>query len=396
MDEPDLSGIDPLRVPEARRRIAAIDAYLKLPDPTSADTQRFAETIGLSRVQFGRLARVWRDHCDARLLVIGRRGAANRKYNVDGVAIDISNAVISEAGVGTTLAAVAPEIERRCAEAGISPPARSTIYNYVRAARATAIQPAEGPPRIVVGRMWFHLPVAGLPADAMPTLLAAMMLPERIVVAHELSLDPANPPRIGALIEALAAERAAGAAPRPLLLDPDDRRIAAGALESAGLGRTRSHDRSVQSELSKALSGRLGPLAVIHRRGSARPGTKRVMSRQDEPIPAAQVRDTIQQAINAHNAATLVERPAFELGPLASDRSPHGVQVSQASTSFSRSPVRIPNPSISAARPGRCSSSRATIPSAISLASSANADASLGSASVEKCLTQHSSDPSPP
>ncbi|RUA15526.1 MAG: hypothetical protein DSY55_06135 [Clostridia bacterium] len=68
MSEPDFSGIDPLRVPEARRRVEAIRRYLALEAPSSADTTRIASTIGLSRVQFGRLVRAWRDHRDAALL----------------------------------------------------------------------------------------------------------------------------------------------------------------------------------------------------------------------------------------------------------------------------------------------------------------------------------------
>lgn len=76
MSEPDFSGIDPLRVPEARRRVEAIRRYLALEAPSSADTTRIASTIGLSRVQFGRLVRAWRDHRDAALLVVGKRGSS--------------------------------------------------------------------------------------------------------------------------------------------------------------------------------------------------------------------------------------------------------------------------------------------------------------------------------
>jgi hypothetical protein len=313
MNEPDFSGIDPLRVPEARRRVIAIEEYLKMTSPTSADTERFAKTVGLSRVQFGRLARVWRDHRDARLLVIGKRGAASRDYGIDGRATEIAMRVIREAGASATLAGVAPEIERLCSKAGVSPPSRGTINNWIRAERTGADMPMVGPPRIVIGRMWFHLPTAGMPASAMPTLLAAVALPERIVLAHAVSTDPANPPSVPDLIDRLAAMRAVGAPPRPLLLDPDDRRVGADALDRAGLGGTRSHNRSVQRELSKAFAGRLGPLAVIHQRGMARPATKRVISRQDQPLPADQVVATIEDAINSQNAATLASPPPFDL-----------------------------------------------------------------------------------
>ena len=313
MNEPNFSGVDPLRVPEARRRVAAIEQYLKLDDPKSADTLRFAETVGLSRNQFGRLARIWRDHRDARLLVIGKRGAATRQYNVDDRAIAISNAVIAEFGGTATLARVAPEIESRCAAAGVPSPARSTINNYIRAARATAGRPVEGPPRIVIGRMWFHLPVVGMPASAMPTLLVAVMLPERIVVAHEISLDPLSPPSVSEVIDALAGMTTAESPERPLLLDPDDRRVAVDALARAGLGHTRSHNRSVQRDLSRAFAGRLGPLNAILQRGMARPATKRVITRQDEPLPAIEVHAIIDAAIKTQNAAGMVAMPTFTL-----------------------------------------------------------------------------------
>jgi hypothetical protein len=312
MSEPDFSGIDPLRVPEARRRVAAIEAYLELPDPTSADTARFGSSIGLSRVQFGRLARVWRDHRDARLLVIGKRGAATRDYGIDSRAAAIAADVIREAGAGATLAGTAPLIEQRCADAGVTPPARSTINNWIRAERASASAAVGGPSRIVIGRMWFHLPVAGLPASAMPTLLAAVTLPERVILAHAVSTDPAKPTSVADLIDRLAAMRTAGASPRPLLLDPDDRRVGAAALERAGVGGTRSHNRSVQRELSRSFGGRLGPLATVHQRGMARPATKRVITRQDAALPPPEVVATIDSAVDAHNAA-LAPAPPFGL-----------------------------------------------------------------------------------
>jgi hypothetical protein len=313
MSEPDFSGIDPLRVPEARRRVAAIEAYLTLPDPTSADTERFGNSIGLSRVQFGRLARVWRDHRDARLLVIGKRGAATRDYGIDGRAADIARRLIHIAGPAATLAKIAPEVELRCAEAGVAAPARGTINNWIRAELARAAIPADGPPRIVIGRMWFHLPVVDMPPNSMPTLLAAVALPERVVLAHAVSTDTSMPPSVSDLIDRLAAMRIGGATPRPILLDPDDRRVAIGALDRAGVGRTRSHNRSVQRELSKAFAGKLGPLAVIHQRGMARPATKRVISRQDQPLPAEQVVATIDDAVVAQNATALTGPPPFDL-----------------------------------------------------------------------------------
>jgi hypothetical protein len=312
MTKPDFSGIDPLRVPEARRRIAAIEQYLALPSPTTADAAEHAARVDLSRWQFLRLVRVWRDHRDAHLLVIGKRGKATRQYGVDTRATDIMEEVVGVTGGAADLAMVAVEVEKRCAVEGIAPPARGTIYNKIREARATSGGHVDGPPRIVVGRMWFHLPVAGQPVTAMPTLLVATLLPERLIVAHQLSTDLMSPPSVKALVEDLLSVREPGAPARQLLIEPDDRRAAAVALEGAGV-HVRSHYRSVQREISRAFGGRLGGLKAIYRRGLARPKTKKVLSRQDEPITHAEARDVVETAIAANNERSTKRNGPFDI-----------------------------------------------------------------------------------
>lgn len=69
MREPDFSGTDPLRLSEARRRIDALNPYPDLPSPRTVDATRIAASISLSRWQFQRLARVWREHRNPALLV---------------------------------------------------------------------------------------------------------------------------------------------------------------------------------------------------------------------------------------------------------------------------------------------------------------------------------------
>lgn len=314
MSEPDFSGIDPLRVPEARRRIAALEAYLSLAAPSEADIRRFADSIGTSRSSFFRLARVWRDHRDARLLVIGKRGASKRNYSLDRRSVEIMDTVIAEQGPDVTIVSIAAEIERRCADQNLKPPSPQTINNYARRARAES-GTVGGPPRVVVGRMWFHLPMTDRPRNTMPALLVAVALPERLILTHRLSTDASRPPSVNSLIDELSAQRTAGAERRPILLDPDDRRVGAAALERAGLGATRSHKRSVQRELAKALNGRLGPLSAIYQRGMAKPGIRPVLSRQDQPLPATEVAEIIEGAVRTHNDAYGPPRP-FDLAPL--------------------------------------------------------------------------------
>lgn len=313
MNEPDFSGIEPLRVPEARRRLAAINEYLALPNPRTPDVLRLASSIDLSRQQFLRLVRVWRDHRNARLLVIRRSGVATRDYAVDPRAVEIAEEVIAQAGTAATLAKVAPEIEARCVSEGILPLARATINNHLRKARADARAVMDGPPRIVIGRMWFHLPIEGLPLSAMPTVLAAVLLPERLIIAHEISTDPERPPSINALINTVGSQAVPGAPARELMLNPDDRRMGIEALARVGVAKGPTPRRSVQREISKAFSGKLGPVAAIHQRGMARPATKKVLSRQDHAISEAEAIKVITDAIDAHNAAMLSEAPPFDI-----------------------------------------------------------------------------------
>lgn len=314
MEVTDYSGIDATRVPEARRRVAALNAYLKLYSPTKADTMHFAGILGLSRVQFGRLVRVWRDHRDPSLLVIGKRGASTRDYGVVERAIEIAQAVIEEADTNAKLTEVAAEVNRRCAIEKLRAPSQATIWTYIKKARAIGGHAANNePPRIVIGRMWFRLPVNEMPADAMPMLLAAVLLPERFIVAHAISVDPESPPSVSALIDALERNRTFGAAKRPVHIAADDRRAGAAALDRAGLNGTRSYDRSVQRELSKSYGGKLGPLDVIYQRGMAKPASSCVITRQQEALSAEAVVEAVEAAITSSNGAAITETPAFDL-----------------------------------------------------------------------------------
>lgn len=312
MSEPDFSGIEPLRLPEARRRVAEITGYLQLHSPTISDADHRAAQLGLSRFQFYRLVRVWREHRKPSLLVIGRRGKSNRNYGLTERAVEIAHEEIASAGAGAELATVALAVEARCSAEGVAPPSRPTIWAYIRKARA-AVVALDGPLRILVGRFWFHLPVMDAPSGSMPMLLGAVLLPERIIIAHEVSTDPDQPPSIATLVETLAALRTPGAAKRTLLLDPNDRRAASSVLAAAGLGHVASHPRSVQRELSRAFGDQLGPLKVIYRRGAAKPATRRVSTRLDQPLQESDALSVIAEAVDSSNVLSPVETPAFDI-----------------------------------------------------------------------------------
>ncbi|WP_137864595.1 MULTISPECIES: hypothetical protein [unclassified Sphingomonas] len=74
MKEVDLSGIDPLRRDEVRRRIGILQRYLALKSPTKADAEHHAKQIGIGVQQFYRLAKVWRIKGEPEAVGAGTRG----------------------------------------------------------------------------------------------------------------------------------------------------------------------------------------------------------------------------------------------------------------------------------------------------------------------------------
>lgn len=301
MNEPDFSGIDPLRLPEARRRVAEITSFLGQRTRTIADAERCASNLGISRFQFYRLAKVWSEHRKPSLLVGGLRGGTSRDYGISRRGVEIAAEEIAAAGSAAELATIAVAVETRCAAEGTTPPSRPTLWSYIMKARADRAASA-GPPSIVIGRFWFHLPIEAVHAGAMPMLLAAVLLPECIIVAHSISADGVSMPDVNDIVAQVSARRTPSAQARPLLMEAGDRHAAADALAVAGLERTTAHPRSVQRVLARAFGERLGPLRTIYRRGSAKPGKKGVAHRHGRPLRAEEAARMIADAIDASNA----------------------------------------------------------------------------------------------
>lgn len=310
MEGIDLSGIDPVRVPEARRRIEAIHTYTALKNPTTADAVRIGESIGLSRSRFVRLVAAWRLHRDAKLLVMDRRNDSGPASSISPDVAGIMEAVIREADNGGTLRSIVERIKARCADVGLDAPAQPTVWREMRKMQAVGNLPVSGPPRIVIGRMWFHLPVEGQRPGTMPVALIAVMLPERLIVARRVSTDPDAPPEVEALVDDVAGCQEAGGEARPLLIGSDDWAAAATRLDTLGLSDVRPCRRSLQIEVSKAFGGKLGQLRVAFRplamRSDASPRI-----RQARPLTMTEAIEAIDAAIEANNVATEVSIPPF-------------------------------------------------------------------------------------
>lgn len=313
----DYLGVDPIRLTEAKRRVAVLEEYTQLLDPTGAVTEEFACRLDLSKVQFNRLVRSWRDHRNPSLLVIGKRGPSSRKYGISGRAKEIAYHCIAAADADVTVDQITAEIKRQCSDEELRAPSRATIWSYLRKARANAAANSEvGPPRILIERMWARVPIIDMPITYMPTVLVAVLLPERLIVAYDISIDREKPPSVIEVVSALARARSTGSDQRPLLLSASDRRVASQALEAAGLSKIRAHDKSILREISNTFGGQLGTLELIHRRGMAKSAKRLGITRQETPLTSQAAIDLINTAIKMHNHACKTQTVRFDIKPV--------------------------------------------------------------------------------
>ena len=308
----DFSGVEPLRLHEARRRVAAVEAYNQLKSPTTHDATDAAQSIGLNLAQFRRLVRVWRTYRDASLLVSGPRRRPRGDYGLDPRAEEIIAKAIEEAGDNAELAPVSRAVRCACDHAGVRPPSQATIYKRIKAVRATGVGQIAADPLIIVGRMWFHLPITGRLTGDMPCLLVALTLPERQIIYHEISTNPSHPPCVRNAVRALITNRNQEAPKRRLLLDPYDFDVASAVLDEANLPAVKPHKRSVQRMLTKAMGGKLSSLNAIYRPQNARPHNRKI-SRQDNPLQENELHKIIELGIEHHNNSLASEVPLYDI-----------------------------------------------------------------------------------
>lgn len=309
MTKPDFSGVEPTRVAEALRRIKTIENYLDIERPGAEQTAAAAESLQLTRWTFARLVKSWRDHRDPTMMVKSRTGPSKRDYGIDVRAKRIAKEEIQKVGFSAELSNVAPAIEAACNKLAIKPPSRPTIYNYILAERREGTLRFDRLPCVVIGRMWFHLPLEETAANAMPCALLGVALPERIVIAHAISASKYSPPSIvKVLSEVLDASNGEGVC-KELLLDSVDRAAASSMIAARDLSGIASCKLSLQRLLAQAFGDQISLLQPIYRRGGALVKPKYVMGSHDQSLDADAAVSVIEEAIALSNSAR------GELGP---------------------------------------------------------------------------------
>ncbi|MBA4040305.1 MAG: hypothetical protein C0474_00590 [Sphingobium sp.] len=291
----DMTGVDPARWREVRRRVSILDEFVAMHRPPLAVRTAFAHRMGLSVSQFMMLARVWRITRRASAIPGARsRIAVTRARRLPARSIGIMRETIADLGPIARRKDVLAEVGRRCAAEGIASPSGSTIANALADSRTDMASIPGSAPEILIDECLVKLPVARGDAIVMPHVLLAIALPERRVLAAAISCDPLHAPSPSTLMADLqAACDHLASLPIRAAHHPD--------LERRVDGHATSSSPADMPSLGRVLGNRLGDLRILHRATMARPVATLVAARHASALDAEEAATAIMSAVASHN-----------------------------------------------------------------------------------------------
>lgn len=298
MEGIDLSGVDPTRWSEIRRRVAILKEYCAIPERTQRSRRAFARRLGIGEAHFSSLAQVWRERRDPADLPGARAHHPPKPANrLPAASTDAARAVIADLGAMARRRDVLAEVFRRCDETKVIPPSPATITNLLATARASLGESTTFEPEILVDSCAAKLPALHRGEVILPRLLVAIQLPERVIVAYEVSLDPAVSPSVEGLAASIRA--AADPAGRPLRI----RAPHLSAPEQVMIGATVLRGKPVGlPTLPQLLAPAIGEVPVVFQVARARSADSLVKIRNVLPLSPKDVETAIHQAVAAYNA----------------------------------------------------------------------------------------------
>lgn len=317
MEEPDFSGIDPVHLDGARKRLAAIREYQAIDRPTRADSERIAASVGMSVGAFYTLNRAWTQHRNVNALAMPKRNKKARTPSISPRVKGVVEQVIADLTPFVKPKSIYDTVIERCLAEGLKVPSRGTVVSAIQDARAKNTGPVAGDAQIVIGRFWFRLPVHDddgvVITTRTPCLLMAVALPERQILAHEISTDDSKPPSLEKLLMTLVAMQSDKAEIRSLHLHRHDKEIARSTLASndSKISITIS---GVQADLNESFGGKLGDHSVMVAYGRIHPDSPGYeISRQEEPTTKQRAEGLIHKAVSENNASRHLAVPKFKL-----------------------------------------------------------------------------------
>lgn len=312
MQDIDLSGVDPRRWPEIRRRIDAIQGYIALGRRDGARRDEYAAQLGISPMMFLSLVKAWKEHGDAvRLsgsgLDRGRPRAARSLPEATRIAIEEA---ISALGTDARHVDVVAEANRRCDAAGTKRASSGMVQHLLMRARRDAV-PKDGKPAILVGRVVCKLPVRIGTEVVVPDLMVAVMSPEGAILAHEIAGGEGEAERLSKLLSSVEGAGTAGCPKRELVIPATlhaARETISGRHATTG---------PTAGRIANLLGAGIGMVDIAHRR-KATTGAPSDGSPMNAPLTLSEAREAVAVAVGSHNASR-GGIACFDLAPLSAD-----------------------------------------------------------------------------
>lgn len=294
MEELDMSGVDPLRYDEVRRRVAVVKDYLALPLPTEADQKVHATRLDLSVNQFMALVRVWRDYRSAAKMAASgaHRGETRQpsRLALDPKAREATAEVIGELGPTASLTQIMRIVEERCEALGVRAPSRGTVWNMAMEARQGHDSGEVG---IVVGTCGVRMPMATPDGLVLPALTIAVRASDGVILAA--ALEEADWQTATATIASSAVADTQVRAASDLL--------ALKRSASIRTGVTPIPNVKARSAISRILGRSIDSIGLIYQPSKALAPERMLTTKQDRALSPVDARALIMAAIDRHNAA---------------------------------------------------------------------------------------------
>lgn len=325
----DLSGVHPLLWERTRARVKAIREFLALEAPDAADVARYADRLGISSTHFRTLVRTWRQHRKASALPgtsFDNWAHPQQRGRLESRVTKLLSLTIGELGTDAPAPEIYEELQRRCRRQGLDAPSLVTVRLHLSRAKKEAgpLPALYKDAALVIDHTAIELPIRQAGGGiVLPVLTFAILVPELVIVAHEVTASPPSPVTAAAVLRRVLAMTTPTSPRRSLKLSfgrTDEWRRLQSLVQDSGATLSGRSALRIPSgrDAFRLLNGKLDDLKLrpnlTHRPHAAAARMKlaeRAMREQD-------VATAIGDAVARHNSSLAQEVPDFSILPAGS------------------------------------------------------------------------------
>jgi hypothetical protein len=306
----DWSEIPVDRRPEVRRRIAILDRFFAIENPSAEDRRLAAEEIGISASMFSTLARAWARSKNPAHLPGARTRSHDRPAgrSVPPGTEAIIAAVIRELGPAVEPSEGIREVEARCQAAGLKAPTRPTLRRRFRMAAdpdgPAPPQPTEG---LTIDSCALDLPTLVGDDLRLPVVTAAFAEPGGRIIGYRCTFERHSAKAAATLIRDLIRAEPFPLAPQIVLVAAFELewRLLGELLRDCGFA-TEQRIKMASREFRRLVGESLGGVRLAQRKTTDPSADPKAIVK---PLAEATAFEVVAEAICIHNS----KRPAPSL-----------------------------------------------------------------------------------